>query len=818
MTSLLHRSASTRGIDRESVLDDVLEEVANRLQAGEPVDRAAILAKYPEHAESLLRLLPAVEVMAEFGVSASRLAARGVPPGVGPFENGLGELGDFRILREIGRGGMGVVYEAEQISLGRRVALKVLPFAAALDSHQLQRFKTEAQAAAQLHHTNIVPVYCVGCERGVHYFAMQYIEGQTLAQAISERRRSETPPSAIPPSPLVGEGGPKGRMGREWDRPHSAAQPSSECGARAESSVPRSSAPMPSASSREYFRAAAELGIQAAEALDHAHKFGIVHRDIKPANLLLDIHGNLWITDFGLARLQDDGGLTITGDLLGTLRYMSPEQALAKRGYLDHRTDIYSLGATLYELVTLHPAIDGQDRQEVLRKIAQDEPTPPRRLNSSIPRELETILLKAMNKEPGSRYSTAQELADDLYRVLVHEPIRARRPSAFEKVSKWVRRHPSIVIATLATLLTTAFILAIAIILVVREQAAAQEALKRLRDEQENATRFAATAKTQSERAGLRSGVALQSAESMLLRLSDGSLPNTPQIQELRRSFGEHAQSTIEGFIDASDRDPDVLAESVGAYHHLANFHFVGGRITECRTNFSNAIRLNERLVALDPHSSRYLWLLGNSHNAFALALYASGIRTEAIVEFHEARSNYLRALELDPASFEALRRLRWFLAIAPEPELRDPGRVLELTATMIEQEKTSGPVRRWDPSRSPHWLLRGLALYRNGAFTSAIDILDGPLHGRLHETEALYGVGDLVLGGFVLAMAYQRAGDCARALDSYQTALRLMETGQSRNAEAMIFRAEAEALLGVSADPKTTEKKEQKVHAQSKR
>ena len=189
----------------------------------------------------------------------------------------------------------------------------------------------------------------------------------------------------------------------------------------------------------------AALGIQAAEALDHAHKYGIVHRDIKPANLLLDVEGNLWITDFGLARLQDDAGLTITGDLLGTLRYMSPEQALAKRGYLDHRTDIYSLGATLYELLTLRPAIDGQDRQEVLRKIAQDEPTPLRRLNPAIPRELETILLKAMSKEPGSRYDTAQELADDLRHFLEHRPIRARRPSLAERAAKWAHRHRTIV-------------------------------------------------------------------------------------------------------------------------------------------------------------------------------------------------------------------------------------------------------------------------------------------------------------------------------------------------------------------------------------
>ena len=193
---------------------------------------------------------------------------------------------------------------------------------------------------------------------------------------------------------------------------------------------------------------------------------------------------------------------------------MSPEQALAKRGYLDHRTDIYSLGATLYELVTLHPAIDGHDRQEVLRKIAQDEPTPPRRLDPAIPRELETILLKAINKEPGSRYATAQELADDLDRFLEHKPIRAKRPTGFEQVSKWVRRHPSIAIAALATLLTTALILAIAIVLIAHEQVATQEALKRLRDEHENATRYAASAQRRYERAGKHFADALHSLRS----------------------------------------------------------------------------------------------------------------------------------------------------------------------------------------------------------------------------------------------------------------------------------------------------------------
>jgi serine/threonine protein kinase len=206
----------------------------------------------------------------------------------------------------------------------------------------------------------------------------------------------------------------------------------------------RPSGSAPSSRTREYCRTAAALGIQAAEALDHAHKLGIVHRDIKPANLLLDIQANLWITDFGLARLQDDAGLTITGDMLGTLRYMNPKQVLAKRRYLEHRTDIYSLGATLYELLTMQPAVAGEDRQQVLRKIAQDELIAPRLLNSAIPRELETILLKAMTKEPESRYTTAQELADDLRRFLEHKPIKTRRLSFVERAGKWSRRHRSL--------------------------------------------------------------------------------------------------------------------------------------------------------------------------------------------------------------------------------------------------------------------------------------------------------------------------------------------------------------------------------------
>jgi WD40 repeat protein/serine/threonine protein kinase len=431
-----------------------LEEYLAALEAGRRPSRSEFLARHADIAAALGECLDGLEFVA----AAVPELQQPVTP-VAAEIGGVGcavPLGDFRIVREIGRGGMGVVYEAVQLSLGRQVALKVLPLASALDSRQLQRFKNEAQAAAQLHHGNIVPVHAVGCERGVHYYAMQYIEGHTLAAAIRDLRQQagleaqEAGPQAGG-RPSLAEELVSGRWAgvRAADPQVTIAYaPPPSAGARAgDTSNPPAAAlsTEPSIRGPAFFRTVARLGVQAAEALEHAHQLGVVHRDVKPANLLVDGRGHLWITDFGLAQVRGDAKLTITGDLLGTLRYMSPEQALANRVAIDHRTDIYSLGATLYELLTLEPAFGGSDRQELLRQIAFEEPRPPRRLNKAIPAELETVVLKALEKSPTDRYATAQELADDLDRFLQDRPIRARRPSLFQVARKWARRHPAVV-------------------------------------------------------------------------------------------------------------------------------------------------------------------------------------------------------------------------------------------------------------------------------------------------------------------------------------------------------------------------------------
>ena len=339
-----------------------------------------------------------------------------------------GRLGDFEIVREVGRGGMGVVYEAVQLSLGRRVALKVLPFAAMLDPNRLQRFQNEARAAACLHHGNIVPIFGVGCDRGVHFYAMQYIEGRNLAALVQDARRQ----AGLPPDDgeSAADGG---RLAPQVAAPSAtrgaSRPPSAPTQADAALSTQCSHGPEVS------FHTAARLAVQAAEALHHAHQQGIVHRDVKPANAIVDAAGRLWVTDFGLAQVQSDPRLTTTGDVVGTLRYMSPEQASGDQ-VVDHRTDVFSLGATLYELLALRPAFGGRDRATVLRRVVQEDPRPLRRIKPSIPADLETIVAKAMAKSPADRYATAQALADDLRRFLEDKPIQAKRPSLLEKAAR----------------------------------------------------------------------------------------------------------------------------------------------------------------------------------------------------------------------------------------------------------------------------------------------------------------------------------------------------------------------------------------------
>lgn len=340
-------------------------------------------------------------------------------------------LGEFEVIRELGRGGMGVVYEAVQTSLGRRVALKVLGLQLGLTPKAIDRFRREAAAAAKLHHTNIVPIYATGEEGGLHYYAMELIDGSGLDLIIRQRRESANQAAAISP----------------------------DLAATAAYTPPDSLAPLAdpgsaAGSSTDWFDRIAVMIADVADALHHAHQNGVTHRDIKPSNLLLASDGRLSLTDFGLARMLEQPGMTVTGEFIGTPAYMSPEQITAGRVPVDHRTDIYSLGATLYELLTLCPPFVADGRDRLLAMVIQKEPMPPRSVNPKVPRDLETICLKCLEKDPDRRYPHAKALADDLRRYVNRFAILAKRTGPLDRLKKWVRRNPWVSGLAVAVLIT----------------------------------------------------------------------------------------------------------------------------------------------------------------------------------------------------------------------------------------------------------------------------------------------------------------------------------------------------------------------------
>jgi serine/threonine protein kinase len=412
-------------------LGQLAEEFLARYRLGERPTPTEYASRHPELAEQIRELFPALVTME---------AVRPVPPT--PADEGAARrdvaapwrLGEYRIVREIGRGGMGVVYEAEQESLSRRVALKLLAPGALGDATQVERFQREARAAARLHHTNIVPVFAVGEESGTHYYVMQYIEGRPLDEVLEELRR-------LRGDAEQGTGGPTERASSASDFPRGdravsrSPQIGSSNGAPAAGSSSLLSDPQ-----RPFAKSVAHLGIQVAEALEYAAGQGVLHRDVKPSNLLLDVWGTVWLTDFGLAKAVGTADLTRTGDLFGTLRYLAPERF---RGCADVRSDVYALGLTLYEILALRPAFGGHDQAELARQIATDEPPRLERLNHHLPRDLVTVVQKAMAKDPADRYQTAGALAEDLRRFLDDRSITARRPSLPELTWRWCRRNPS---------------------------------------------------------------------------------------------------------------------------------------------------------------------------------------------------------------------------------------------------------------------------------------------------------------------------------------------------------------------------------------
>jgi serine/threonine protein kinase len=651
---MMPQSMSDPLTDEDAILAELVEELTAQLQAGKFVDPTRLARDHPDYEERLRRLLPALQALAGAATTSHGQSQFSAQEHTLPFE----KLGEYRLIREIGRGGMGVVYEAEQISLNRRVAVKILALAAALDPRQRQRFLNEARAAAWLHHANIVPVFGVGCEQGVHYYVMQFIDGHTLAQVIADLRSStgDLRSSIFDPrnssqdrtSWKLFSSNRKGLESKfEIRSPDLEARNSTLACLTTERSN-RTPA---------YFRAVATLGIQAAEALEYAHQGGLIHRDIKPANLLIDQRGSLWITDFGLARLPGDTGLTQTGDLLGTLRYMSPEQAQTRRGVVDHRADIYSLGVTLYELLTLEPLFNEQNRADLLNKILNDDPIAPRRLNRSVPVELETIVLKAIAKSPLDRYATAQEMANDLSRFLTDKPVLARRPSLVERTGKWLRRHRAVVRTAAAFVAIGVVLLAFGTFYLAEKHAEAERRRVQARKavdemytevaekwlatqpyveplQREFLLKAAAFYEEFSREAGGSRSDRLEAARAFR-RLGDIQR-RLREDEKAKEAYGE-AKKRLGALAVESPRDSASRAELADLLNQQGDLLRIAGDLQEARQSHQQALGVFVDLAAEHPDEADYRFGIGKSSNNLALVLQALHASSQAKIAFGRA-------------------------------------------------------------------------------------------------------------------------------------------------------------------------------------
>ncbi len=641
--------------DDRDPLDLLAEEFTTALRNGEPPDVESWAASHPDQADAIRELFPTIVAMEEIKEATHASRPTVVLPGT------VERLGDFRILGEIGRGGMGVVYEAEQESLGRRVALKVLP--PLRDPRRQRRFERETRMAARLHHTNIVPIYGVGEAEGFSYYVMPVIRGVGLDVVIDamhgelEGEASETFSRAAALSGMTPADAVRAlRTG--WFQPADRRSTSTDGSATSvdvplESWVAPTSAPAdpgpPLDPRARYWRSVADIGRQVADALAHAHHLGVLHRDVKPANLLLDAQGVVWVTDFGLAKaVGPDAGLTHSGDLVGTLQYMAPEQL---HGAYDARSDIHALGLTLYELLTLTPAYSAGDRGTLLKRVAESSPARPSMLRQGIPRDLETIVIKAIQPDPAHRYQSADEFRTDLEAFLEDRPIRARRATMVEHGWRWCRRNK--LVASLA---------GIALFAVVGAAITGWTAWATTRVASQRAERNLSLAKKTLE--GVFDRIA--GPDTLELVVDDtgtsttssgdeedttlvGSAPLT--VSEADAALLEQMLGFYDQFAESNAEDAGLRLDTAKAYRRVGDIQMKLGRADAAIEAYERAL---STLLLLDDGSGNHAITiaatrndLGEARRASAIAATRKGEAQRASGGFEAAHSQHDQALEL---------------------------------------------------------------------------------------------------------------------------------------------------------------------------
>ncbi len=639
----------------EALADDFLR----RYRRGERPSVTLLAKRYPALADDIRALFPTMLAM-EHAKQAQRTeeACETVLPDDTPVR-----LGDYRIIREIGRGGMGVVYEAEQESLKRLVAIKLLPRRLTVHEDRRARFQREARTAAQLHHSNIVPVFGVGAHDGYDYFVMQRIRGVSLAAFVATLSRKDR--NAPPPTNLTELIALVGQM---------LTGHQNTVATLTNANVPRDS----------YWTAIARLMAQAAGALDYAHEQGVLHRDIKPGNLLLDEEGVLWISDFGLAKAVDHDNLTAAGDVLGTLRYMAPEQFA---GTIDERSDQYSLGITLYELATLRPAFGNSERSALISAIMSAALPAPRSIVPDLPRDLETIILKATAADPDRRYVRLRALQADLEDFIADRPIRARRLTTTERTLRWVRRHRQLAAALAVTATLTLAIAVVSTIAYFQVSAANAITSNALRDTQAQRERAARTAQLALDTLDaifepfaptevLVAGELTDDTDEITLTVARPPIVS-PENADLLTSMLAFYQR-----LAAQEADlPNVQRKIAAAWARVGEINERLGNVEAARIAYVEAQSRYRALSANVQHASTYRLARAQLHNQIGRLHQIEDSPTRAAASFETALALLTLKSDETPSVEHDLERARTYFLMAQRPDPmpgarpRGPGR-----------------------------------------------------------------------------------------------------------------------------------------------
>lgn len=568
--------------DRDRRLDEAVAEYLEAIDAGRRPDPAHWLNRFPDLAPELERFFAGQEqVRSLLGSLVSPPAADDPTPpsAVCPPGAELRALGDYELIEEIARGGMGVVYRARDTRLGRIVALKMIIAGRLASATDVQRFLREAEAAANLDHPNIVPIYEVGEHAGQPYFTMKLIEGGSLAQQVERLRRDP--------------------------------------------------------------RATARLLAAVARAVHHAHQRGLLHRDLKPGNVLVDAEGEPHLTDFGLARrLGGDGGMTRTGTAVGTPSYMAPEQATDPRATTT-AADVYSLGAMLYELLTGQPPFRAEHALETLRLLLEGDPAPPRALDPRIDRDLETICLKCLDRNPGRRYASAAELADDLDRYLRGEPVHARRSGLVERLWRWARRRPVVAALLLSLLAGTC--------LVTWQWWRAESHLAQLAEQYARAEREWTRAEQERARADEGFQHAHQAVNEFCTRVSEGRMRDLPGVQSERQALLRSALAYFERFLRERADDPALRRELAATHFRIGTIATLLGPKAQALDAFDRAEAIYNDLLSEDPGNFDLRSALAETHLRRGIVYQGTSRAADAAAAFEEAARRYEALLEERP-------------------------------------------------------------------------------------------------------------------------------------------------------------------------